>query len=62
MPFLLFEASAAHFALAILPRPGPVGQRLPNTKADSYITFPSHGKGSELPIGRLPTLGSRLEF
>jgi hypothetical protein len=34
------EASAARLALAILPRLGPVGQRLPNAKVDSYIIFP----------------------
>jgi prolyl-tRNA synthetase len=38
------EASAAPLALAILPRLGPVGQRLPNAKAISYSIFVTLGK------------------
>jgi hypothetical protein len=50
MFFAVFEASAAPLALAILPRLGPVGQRLPNAKAKSYSIFLSHSKGLLSPI------------
>ena len=50
----IFEAVAAPLALAILPRLGPVGQRLPNAKAISYSIFLSHGKSLLSPIASLP--------
>jgi hypothetical protein len=53
---VVFEASAAPLALAILPRLGPVGQRLPNAKAISYSIFLSHGKSLLSPIVDLPKL------
>ena len=54
--FCVSSETAAALRRLVLPRLGPVGQRLPNAKAISYSIFLSHGKSLLSPIVDLPKL------